>query len=212
MHAVGDVADRHRLPPPCRDSRPVHIARETSPCSAETALARARKLQAQHRHAELFVPDCRDSRDPAPSARRARCPSCVAQRSEVLFDQIGVEAVVTGRHRRVRGEDDLARRRAARASSKPTPSSSMRARMASSTAKALCPSFRCSTPGVMPIAFSARKPPTPSSSSWRMRTRRVAAVEPRRSARDLRAHCPRRSSRAAADRSGRPSPARPWRG
>ncbi len=47
----------------------------------------------------------------------------------------------------------------------------MRLRIASSTANPLCPSFRCRTPGVMPMALRARKPPTPSSSSWRIRTR-----------------------------------------
>ena len=62
----------------------------------------------------------------------------------------------------------------------------MRVRIASSTAKPLCPSFRCRTPGVMPIAFSARKPPTPSSSSWRMRIRAVAAVQARVSSRVFR--------------------------
>ena len=38
------------------------------------------------------------------------------------------------------------------ACSKLMPSSSMRLRMASSTANPLCPSLRCSTPGVMPMA------------------------------------------------------------
>ncbi len=51
------------------------------------------------------------------------------------------------------------------------PSSCIRERIASRTAKTLWPSLRCRTPGVIPIARSARNPPTPSSSSWRMRTR-----------------------------------------
>ena len=41
------------------------------------------------------------------------------------------------------------------ASWKPIPSSIMRVRMASSTAKPLWPSLRCSTEGVMPMARSA---------------------------------------------------------
>ena len=50
------------------------------------------------------------------------------------------------------------------------PSRSIRWRTSSSAANALCPSLRCTTPGMMSSAASARTPPTPSSSSCRMRT------------------------------------------
>ena len=49
--------------------------------------------------------------------------------------------------------------------------SSICCRIISNAAKALCPSFMCSTPGVMFNAFNARTPPTPSISSCRMRVR-----------------------------------------
>ena len=65
-----------------------------------------------------------------------------AKRSEVFFDQAGVETVVAGGNGRVRGEDDFAGNCAERRLSKVMPSSSMRMRIASSTAKALWPSFR----------------------------------------------------------------------
>ncbi len=58
------------------------------------------------------------------------------------------------------------------AASNPMPSSSIRWRMASNTAKALCPSLRWRTPGEIPSALRARRPPTPNSNSWRIRIRK----------------------------------------
>ena len=68
-------------------------------------------------------------------------PNCVAQRAQVLFDQAAVEAVVAGRHGRVRGEDGVLGHFAQRVV-EALPSSFIRSRMASSVANALCPSFR----------------------------------------------------------------------
>jgi hypothetical protein len=65
----------------------------------------------------------------------------LAQRSEVLFDQIGIEAVMPGRNGRVRGEDDFPcdpRHGLIEADA----FFDHALRMASSTANPLCPSFR----------------------------------------------------------------------
>ena len=63
-------------------------------------------LEREHRHAELFAPVVRV--DAAKREERlVRQAERVAQRSEVLFDQLCREAVVARRHRRVRREHDL---------------------------------------------------------------------------------------------------------
>ena len=94
----------------------------------------------------------------------------LAQRSKMLLHQFGVEAVVACGHGSVGGENHLPGN-PPDGLIKADPSLCMRSRMASSTANPLWPSFRCKTPGVMPIALRARKPPMPSSNSWRMRMR-----------------------------------------
>ena len=60
---------------------------------------------------------------------------------------IGREAVVAGRHRRVRGEDDLLRRRGGSPRRRRCLRASIRCRTSSSAANALWPSFRCSDAG-----------------------------------------------------------------
>ena len=84
----------------------IHIARETWPCSDDTALARRESLERQHRHAELLVLVLGID---APERHHVvvRQPERVAQGPEMFLDQRRREPVVTRRHRRVRGEDDL---------------------------------------------------------------------------------------------------------
>ena len=118
------------------------------------------------------APSCRTLRRsrtgstrPSPSeVPRGDIPS-LAQRAEVLFDERPAEAIVAGRDRRVRREHDLADD-AARSLRR---SDAFRRLHAGSdqleAANALCPSLRCTTPGEIPSAASARIPPTPSSSS-----------------------------------------------
>ena len=109
VHAVGDVADGHRVLLPAGIQ---HLS--TSRATLRRAAPRrhwraARSFSAQHRHAELFVVVAADSRGPGPSS--ARCESPSASRSGPRCSSIksGVEAIVPGRHRRVRGEDHFAR-------------------------------------------------------------------------------------------------------
>jgi hypothetical protein len=65
-----------------------------------------RKLQAQHGHAETFVAVgiLAAQRHEGFLGKTER----LAQRSEVLFDQIGVEAIVAGGHGSVGGENHFA--------------------------------------------------------------------------------------------------------
>ena len=86
--------------------RPAHIARDTRPCSADTALARCDSFSAstvmQNVSWSLLGIDAAEGQQPlAVEAQR------LAQRAEVLLDEIGREAVVAGRDRRVRGETDV---------------------------------------------------------------------------------------------------------
>ena len=73
----------------------------------------ARELQPQNRHAERLL---KIGRLLAPKAHEVllRESQFFAQRPQMLLDQIGVEAVVTRRHRRVRRKDHLARNLARR--------------------------------------------------------------------------------------------------
>ena len=99
----------------------------------------------------------------------------VAQRTQMLLHQLGVKAVVAGGHGGVRGENHFAGN-PADGLIEADALLCMRSRIASSTANPLWPSFRCRTPGVMPMALRARKPPMPSSSSWRMRMRAISSI------------------------------------
>jgi hypothetical protein len=67
-----------------------------------------RQLQAQHRHAKILlaVGGIFAAKAHQILVRNAQR---IAQRPQVLLDQVGAEAVVSRRHRRVRGKDHLAR-------------------------------------------------------------------------------------------------------
>ena len=170
VHAVGDVPDGNFVLGLAGIKAGPHVRATLRHASAETALARRESFRpstvmqksslriagilASQLH-QLLVGD----------AQR------VAQRAQMLFHQFGVEAVVAGGHRSVRGENHFAGNPAARPDRSRCPRPACGLRIASRTANPLWPSFRCRTPGVMPMARRARKPPTPSSNSWRMRMR-----------------------------------------
>ncbi len=148
---------------------PVHMARDTSPCRAETALARRQSFRhstvmqnSSHGLPGFSRPSSmsRSGDRPSNSQRGPRCSSINPALNRSCPAGTGVWVVKT-----------TSRETRRAASSKRRPSSCIRFRIASSAANPLCPSFRCRTPGVMPIALSARKPPTPSNSSWRIRIR-----------------------------------------
>ena len=63
-------------------------------------------LERQHGHAEPFTRVVRVHASER-EQRVIRQPQAVAHRTEVLFDEIGREAIVAGRHRRVRREHHL---------------------------------------------------------------------------------------------------------
>ena len=149
--------------------RHCHMLRETSPCSDETALARRETLSASTvmQKSSLWlsgstrpraIRKCRSM--PIAFAQGPKCSSIRSAEKRSWPAGTGVCVVNTVRQ---------ATRRMA--SSTVVPSRSMLCRINSSTANALCPSFKCTTPGAMPKASSARTPPMPSSSSWRMRVR-----------------------------------------
>ena len=102
MDAVGNVSDGNRVFRFARES-PVHMARETSPCREETALARRESF----RPSTVMQKRSSLSGFSRPSAMKAFLgkTESLAQRSEVLFDQIGIEAIMAGGHGSVGGED-----------------------------------------------------------------------------------------------------------
>ena len=63
-------------------------------------------LERQHRHAEPFTRVVRVHASER-QERVIRQPQAVAHRTEVLLDEVGREAIVACRHRRVRGEHHL---------------------------------------------------------------------------------------------------------
>ena len=84
------------------------MRRLTWPCNALTALARRESLRPTHGHAKCLAFVVRF--DPAEAHELLQRDSkLIAQRAQVLFDQAGVEAVVSGGHRRMRGEDCVLR-------------------------------------------------------------------------------------------------------
>ncbi len=138
MHAVGNVSDGN-LVFRFAGKSPVHMARETSPCSEETALARRESLRPstvmQKRSSLVGILASQGHEILLGKTER------LAQRSEVLLDQIGIEAIMAGGHGSVGSEDHFARNlRHGRVEA--MPSSSIRWRIASRTAKPLCPSLR----------------------------------------------------------------------
>ena len=83
-----------------------HMRRETWPCSELTALARRESLRPMTVMQNGLVLVLR--LDAAEAHQLVgRDAELVAQRAQVLFDQAGVEAVVTGGDGRVRGEDGV---------------------------------------------------------------------------------------------------------
>ena len=82
------------------------MLRETSPLQRRDGIRAAGELEAEDRHAEFVMV--------APVFRTQfhECfvgnPQSFAERSQVLIDQVGAKAVVTGGHRRVRGERHFA--------------------------------------------------------------------------------------------------------
>ena len=107
VDAVGDVSDGDFfLDAPGPEVRP-HAAGDVAVQVAD-GVGAAGKLQPQHGHAEGLVLVLR--LDP-PQAHQllGRDAQFVAQRAEVLLDQVAVEAVVAGGHGRVGGEDGVLR-------------------------------------------------------------------------------------------------------
>ena len=158
-------------------NRPIHISRETSPCSADTALARRESLSPSTVMQNISCGLPGFSR-PSAISRFVRESQRFAKRAQVLFHQSRVEPVVAGGHRRVGGEHHFASH-AARRRSKLRPSSSMRQRMASSTANAAVAFVHVQHPGGDPhgpqraIAADAQQQFLPDAHAP------VAAVEPR---------------------------------
>ncbi len=103
MHAVGDVPDGNFfLDPPGPEVGP-HPPRDVAVQVAH-GVGPPRQLQPQHGHAECLVLVLR--LDPAEAHQLfGGDAQFVAQRAEVLLDQVAVEAIVSGGDGRVRGED-----------------------------------------------------------------------------------------------------------
>ena len=112
VDAVGDVADRHLLLGSTRKERRPHRARHLA-VQRRHGIGAARQLQREDRHAEAFV---RIGRIDASERQQLVCAQShrLAQRAEMLLDEMRREAIVPGRHRRVRREDDLRRNSAQR--------------------------------------------------------------------------------------------------
>ena len=187
--------------------------------AASTSRARPGRAATRRRwradRASARAPSCRTPRRGragrrGPSAMQlvVRQAQRVAQRPEVLLDQVGREAVVAGRHRRVRREDDLRRDTRRMASSASMPSASMRVphqlergERAVALVQVHARPARC--PARAARARRRRRAAAPGGCARGRRRRRAAP-----SARDPRAGCPRRRSRAAAACCGRPPASR----
>ena len=136
------------------------------------------QAQREGRHVELGLvavdaePELEDALD--------RDAAVVEQRPGDAPDEVGIEALVAGRDRRVDREHAVApdRRPRRRRASSPAATCS-RARSASRNAE--WPSLRCQTAGARPSARIARTPPMPRTSSWwrrisRPRTYRMLVI------------------------------------
>jgi hypothetical protein len=102
MHAVGNVSDRNRVFQFAGRKSGPHGARDFA-MQRGNRIGAARELQAEHGHAETFV-----AVGILASQRHEGFlgkTESLAQRPEVLFDQIGVEAIVAGGHGSVGGEN-----------------------------------------------------------------------------------------------------------
>ena len=82
------------------------MARETWPCSDDTALARRDSFSAST-VMQNVSPGSSARVRPSPMKRSARQAQRLRERAEVLVDERGGKSIVPGRHRCVRGEDDL---------------------------------------------------------------------------------------------------------
>ena len=164
VDAVRDAEDRR-----VRPSSSCQVSLAVSAWSLETAFAPFDEAQAEGGHVELArvavdaAPEAEDLVDR--DAARAGAPVALAERPGDAPHEVGVEALVAGRDRRVDREDagslDLRPRRRRAACPAATIS---RARSTSRNAE--WPSLRCQTAGAMPSARRARTPPTPRTSSW----------------------------------------------
>ena len=102
VHAVGDVPDRHLV---LAVVRPEHLPRLAGDPAVQRrdAVGVAGHLERQHRHAErLAVVVGADAAEAQEVGLRQ--PQRAAQRLQVIVDQLGREAVMTGVDRRVGGE------------------------------------------------------------------------------------------------------------
>ncbi len=107
VHAVGDVADRHAILAAFGIERTPHRARDLA-VERRDGVGAMRRLQRQDRHAEGLVAVRRVDAAQAEETLAIDAKR-FAQRAQVLVDEGGAEAVVAGRHGRVRREDDLRR-------------------------------------------------------------------------------------------------------
>src|ERR1700674_2577802 len=102
MDAVGNVSDGNRVLQLARKESSPHGAGDFT-VQRGYRIGAARELQTEHGHAETFV-----TVGILASQRHEIFlgkPEGLAQRSEVLFDQIGIEAIMAGGHRSVGRED-----------------------------------------------------------------------------------------------------------
>ena len=105
VHAVGDVADGNVLLAHAREERHPHRARDVT-VQRRHRVGAMTALEREHGHAELFARVVRVHASEREEGVVGQ-PERVAQRAEVLFDEVGRKAIVAGRHRRVRREHDL---------------------------------------------------------------------------------------------------------
>ena len=103
VHAVGDVADRHVLLGEVRVQRLPHSPRDHAVQGAD-AVGVPRQLQCQHGHAERLV-RIGGIHPAQPHEVIEREMQPFADLAEVLLDQAGGKAIVSGSDRRVGGED-----------------------------------------------------------------------------------------------------------
>ena len=147
------------------------MARDTSPCSDETALARRDSFSPSTvmQNCSLVVVDVRV---PKPIRLSCEMPSSIAQRPEMLFDQVGAETVVAGGHRSMRREDHFARDIWHGLRRKSSPSSSIRDADRLQHREPAVPFVQMKHAGRNAHRLAARgRRRRPSSSSWRMRVR-----------------------------------------
>ena len=210
MHAVGDVADGNFVFRLAGIKAGPHGARNFAVQRGD-GVGAPRKLQAQHRHAEFFVVIAGILAAQPHELLRAKCPSASRSGPRCSSIRSGIEAVVTGGHGRVRGEDDFARN-ARHGLVEAEPFVLHAAANGFEHGKAAVPFVQVQHAGSDAHRLAARgrrrRPAATPGGCARGRRRRRAA----RSARDLRERCLPRWNRAGAGRSGRLSRARLWPG